>query len=124
MMVLIFSNEERSSLKLPNYQQAIVPQKKITHYLLSLTHPDGKSKANFFLKFGFKSDAWEVMAHAFINHVADHELVKTEPSPFGTRYVIEGQLITPDGRNPFVRSIWFITTEDDTPRLISAYPLE
>lgn len=110
-------------MKLPNYEQAIAPQKKITAYLLSLTHPDGKSKAQFFLKFGFTVDDWAIMAIAFINHAADHELAKIEASPFGIRYVIEGELITPDGRNPPVRSVWFIDIGDDTPRLISAYPL-
>ncbi len=111
-------------MKLPNYEQAIVPQKKITQYLLSLTHPDGKSKAKFFLKFEFTVDSWEIMANALINHAADHELAKIEASPFGTRYVIKGRVITPDGRNPEVRAVWFISTGDDTPRLVSAYPLE
>ncbi|WP_375338976.1 DUF6883 domain-containing protein [Ancylothrix sp. D3o] len=59
-----------------------------------------------------------------MNHAADHELAKIEASPFGTRYVIEGRVITPDGRNPEVRSVWFISTGDDTPKLVSAYPLE
>ncbi len=111
-------------MKLPNYEQAIVPRKKITEYLLSLTHPEGKSKAQFFIKFGFTVDHWEIMATAFINHAADYELAKIEASPFGTRYVIEAALLTPDSRNPKVRSVWFIATGDDTPRLISAYPLE
>ncbi len=111
-------------MKLPNYERAIVPQKKITEYLLSLVHPDGKSKAKFFLKFGFTVDDWEIMATSFINHAAHHELAKIEPSPFGNRYVIEGEIISPDGTNPEVRSVWFIATGDDTPRLVSAYPLD
>ena len=46
--------EERAGLvKLPNAEQAIVESRKITHYLLSETHPDGKSKENFFSRFGF-----------------------------------------------------------------------
>jgi hypothetical protein len=111
-------------LKLPNYEQAIVSQKKITKYLLSLTHPDGKSKAKFFLRFGFTENDWETMAIALINHATHHELAKIEESPFGMRYVVEGILITPDGRNPEVRSIWFIATGDNVPKLVSAYPLE
>ncbi|MCT7953795.1 DUF6883 domain-containing protein [Laspinema palackyanum] len=111
-------------MKLPNYKQAIVPQTKITQYLLSLTHPDGKSKAKFFLNFGFEVDSWEIMANALINHAANHELAKIEASPFGTRYVIEGRVMTPDGRNPQLRSVWFISSGDDIPRLVTAYPLE
>ncbi|MDY6807031.1 MAG: hypothetical protein SXA11_24915 [Cyanobacteriota bacterium] len=111
-------------MKLPNYQFAVVPQKKITEYLLSLTHPDGKSKAKFFLRFGFSVDAWEEMAKALRCHGTDHELAKIEESPFGTRYVVEGELLGADGRTPLVRSIWFIETGESIPRLVSAYPLE
>ncbi|MDB9515317.1 hypothetical protein PN499_29375 [Kamptonema animale CS-326] len=60
-------------MKLPHYERAVVPQKKITEYLLSLTHRDGKSKANFFLRFGFSVYDWEVMAIALLRHAADHE---------------------------------------------------
>jgi hypothetical protein len=90
-------------LKLPNYERAVVPQKKITEYLLSLTHCDGSSKAKFFLRFGFSVGAWEVMATALLRHAVDHQLAKIEESPFGTRYVIEGEMLAPDGRTPFVR---------------------
>lgn len=109
-------------MKLPNYERAVIPQKKITEYLLSLTHRDGSSKAKFFLRFGFSVDAWEVMATALLRHATDHELAKIEESPFGTRYVIEGEMLAPDDRTPFVRSVWFIESGGETPRLVSAYP--
>jgi hypothetical protein len=41
-------------MKLPNVAQAAVAQEKITGYLLSSTHRDGKHKAVFFMSFGFK----------------------------------------------------------------------
>lgn len=40
-------------MKLPNAELAIVPEQKITLYLLDPTHPVGGSKASFFLRFGF-----------------------------------------------------------------------
>jgi hypothetical protein len=39
-------------MKLPNHEHALVPQEKITGYLLSLTHRDGRHKAAFFVSFG------------------------------------------------------------------------
>ncbi|NJP11194.1 MAG: hypothetical protein HC866_18385 [Leptolyngbyaceae cyanobacterium RU_5_1] len=111
-------------MKLPNYENAIVPQAKVTNYLLSLTHPDGSSKARFFIRFGFSANSWEVLASALYNHAAAHEVVKVEASPFGTRYVIEGKLITPDHRNPMIRAVWFIGNEEAIPRFATAYPLE
>lgn len=43
---------------LPNAEKAVVPRAKIVGYLLSNTHPSGKSKAEFFSSFGFSSEAW------------------------------------------------------------------
>ena len=40
-------------MQLPNADKAVVDQKKIQEYLLSKTHPDGWSKAQFFSSIGF-----------------------------------------------------------------------
>ena len=56
--------------------------------------------------------------------ISSNEVTKIEERPpFGVHYVIEGSLITPDGRNPNVRVIWIYDDGGDTPRLVSAYPL-
>jgi hypothetical protein len=46
-------------MKLPNINRAVVPEGKITRYLLSLGHRDGQHKAAFFRSFGFRLEAWE-----------------------------------------------------------------
>ena len=110
-------------MKLPNHDQAIVPREKIVDYLLSPSHRDGHSKATFFFSFGFSVVAWQTLADALRRHSADHDVAKIEPSPYGTRYVIEGELDAPDGRTPTVRVVWFIDTGEAIPRLATAYPL-
>jgi lysophospholipid acyltransferase (LPLAT)-like uncharacterized protein len=40
-------------LKLPNYENAVISETKITGYLLSTKHRDGRSKAEFFTRLGF-----------------------------------------------------------------------
>jgi len=40
-------------MKLPNAHLAVVPERKITLYLLNPAHSAGGSKAVFFLRFGF-----------------------------------------------------------------------
>ncbi|MCX6028453.1 MAG: hypothetical protein NT169_04005 [Chloroflexi bacterium] len=110
-------------MKLPNGDRAIVPQQKITGYLLSFNHRDGRSKAAFFSRFGFSADAWQGLAKALRQHAVDHEVSRVEDSPFGTRYVVEGVIITPDQRDPVIRSIWFIETDNEIPRFVTAYPL-
>ena len=111
-------------MKLPNYERALVPQAKITAYLLSLNHEDGRSKARFFMSFGFAVEQWQTLAEALLAHAAAHEVAKIEPSPFGLRYVIEGIISTPDGRTPQIRTVWFIENGEERARFVTAYPLE
>ena len=76
-------------MKLPNYENAIVPRAKIVEYLLSPTHRDGRSKAAFFTRYGFSVDRWEEFAAALLRHAAGHAIAKIEDSPFGAWYIIE-----------------------------------
>lgn len=110
-------------MRLPNHEQAIVPQPKITDYLLSFTHRDGRSKAMFFTRFGFSVAVWMEFARALRQHAAQHDVVATEDTPFGTSYAVEGALPTPDGRAPHVRVVWFIDAGEGVPRLVTAYPV-
>ncbi len=111
------------SMKLSMAGTIEIPKEKITDYLLSKTHWDGRHKAAFFRAFGFTVEAWDLLVNALHKHVADHEVVKKENSPFGIRYVVEGKMEVPDGRAPTVRSVWFIGTGEDVLRLVTAYPL-
>ena len=110
-------------MTLPGIERAVIPRRKVVDYLLSPTHPEGRGKAAFFRHFGFRPEAWDVLAGALRRHAAEHEVAREEPSPFGTRYVVEGIMETPSGRTPRVRSVWFIDEEDGVPRLVTAYPL-
>jgi hypothetical protein len=111
-------------MKLPEHEQAVVSERKITGYLLSLSHRDGRSKAAFFMRFGFTLNDWPVLAAALRRHAAEHEVAATETTAFGTNYVVEGPLLVPDGRSPHVRVVWFIATDERIPTLATAYPLK
>lgn len=43
---------------LPNKEGAYVDHVKIRDYLLAPTHPDGRGKAEFFMRRGFRSERW------------------------------------------------------------------
>ena len=62
-------------------------------------------------------------AEALRSHGAICEVAKVENSPFGVRYILEGELATPDGRNPVVRSVWFIERGEYAPKLVTVYPV-
>lgn len=100
-------------MKLPNIGLAVVAEEKVVDYLLSDAHRDGRHKAMFFKRFGFTIQAWEGLASALREHAVEHDITRVEVSPYGHRYVIEGSIRSPDGRHPFIRSIWFIEAGED-----------
>ena len=111
-------------MKLPHAARAVVPGRKITHYLLSTTHRDGQHKGVFFRGFGFTSEDWQALATALLQHARTYDVIEITPTPFGQNYVVEGPLPAPDGRAPRVRVVWFIANGAETATLATAYPLD
>lgn len=70
-------------MKLPNVQSAAVPERKITQYLLNPAHPAGGSKAAFFLRFGFSTAAWQLLAEALIRHARENKVVTVDQTAHG-----------------------------------------
>ncbi len=110
--------------QLPNAGNAAIDGTKVRDYLLSDTHVYGKSKAAFFRRFGFERERWEDLRGAIRQHAVKNAVTTTEETTFGTKYVVEGPFETPDGRRPWVRSVWFVSAGHQTPRLVTVYPLE
>lgn len=111
-------------MMLPNAHLALVERAKITEYLLNVEHRNGASKARFFAGFGFELRAWETLANALREHGQSYEVSRTRQTLWGPRYEIEGELSTPDGRRPSIRTVWQLDDGEIAPRLITAYPLE
>ena len=109
-------------VRLPGSEQALVEREKITEYLLSTTNPSGRSKASFFLRFGFDADSWQDFAEALRRQGSVHEVVRTVETNHGLRYYVDGVIETPDGRNPGIRTVWQVDVESNYPRLITAHP--
>ncbi|HEU0039339.1 MAG TPA: hypothetical protein VFR76_08700 [Verrucomicrobiae bacterium] len=110
-------------MKLPNAQLATVPERKVTHYLLNPAHPAGGSKASFFLRHGFTMADWQRPAEALLRQARENEVVATEQTPHGVRYVVDGPLTAPDGTSLNVRTAWYINPGSDAPRFVTALPL-
>ncbi|MDE0632200.1 MAG: hypothetical protein OXH73_11920 [Caldilineaceae bacterium] len=109
-------------MRLPNAHLAQIDRQKITDYLLSSVSPRGRGKADFFQRFGFRTERWEEFADVLKRQAASHEVVKVVETPYGPRYLVDGAIETPDGRNPWVRTVWQIDLGHDYPRFITAYP--
>ena len=111
-------------MKLPYADRIEVPRTKVVQYLLSSTHRAGKGKAAFFSAHGFTVSTWEDLAKALQQHARDNTVMLTQDTEFGTRYVIEGPLAAPNGRQLQVRTVWFIDEGGQRPRFVTAYPLK
>lgn len=108
-------------MNLPNAELAKVEREKITKYLLNPAHRHSASKARFFSSFGFRPEAWDVLAAALRELGQQNDVTRKKDTPFGPRYEIEGVLPAPDGREPRNRSVWQFDEGEVAPRLITAY---
>jgi hypothetical protein len=111
-------------MRVPGIERAEISEAKIVRYLLSTTHRAGKSKAIFFMEFGFDPQRWEELAIALKEHAINNEITREEKTIFGTRYVVEGMLRAPDGTSLNVRTAWFMDDDGEIPRFITAHPLK
>jgi hypothetical protein len=108
--------------RLPNAERAFVDSAKLTEYLLNPDHPVGGDKAAYFARFGFHRSACRVLEIALLAHVVDGDLVEDSETLYGLQYAVEGRLVTPDQRNPIVRTVWMVAFGEDRPRFATAYP--
>ncbi len=108
----------------PGAASAFVAAAKTRDYLLDTMHPDGHDKAVLFASFGFRREDWQTLSAALARHPVDNPVLRQVTSDFGTKYVVRCNLVSPDGRNPCVQSVWMIDKGAAVPRLISAYGAE
>ena len=109
-------------MKVPNCQNAEVPESKILDYLLSLQHPEGGPKARFFFGCGFTIEAWNDLASALTKQVNENNYVNVEEGKYGTKYTVVASIESPKGLTTAVKTIWMVAKGTQHPRLITAYP--
>jgi hypothetical protein len=108
-------------MALPITGRLRVDEAKIVGYLLN--HSNSQGKAAFFL-LGFRAEAWAELANALKQLARSNSVVAAVDSPYGTRYSVDGELQSPSGKRPRVRSVWIREGDADEVRLITAYPVK
>ncbi len=109
-------------MKLPNRERAIISSEKLTKYLLSTEHRRGGSKARLLKHFGYSEENWKELANDIRTYHLETEIDRVRHTPYGSRYEIVAELLTPRGRGLRMRTIWQIDDGDDVPRLITMIP--
>jgi hypothetical protein len=107
-----------------DWPNAVVPEAKIVRYLLDSDHPEGGSKAKFFLEGGFSVDQWRSLAAALVATAASSVNRVDIPTPYGVKCVMDSDLTFPNGVKRLVRTVWIVETGETVPRFVTAYPLE
>ncbi len=100
----------------------LITEAKVLEYLLNAEHPFGKSKAAYFTRFGFSLDAHVVLLEALLAHPDSNQIIAVQENNFGTKSIVQCTLRTPDGRDPCIRSVWFLEKGSKLQRLVTAYP--
>lgn len=111
-------------MKLPNASLALVEREKITEYLLNREHPDNGGKADFFIGLGFSLNEWEILAESLRRVARFSGVSRSMESAHGKKYIVEGDLQTPSGKTPKVRTVWIVDAGESIARLVTAYPHE
>ena len=109
-------------VKLPNRDKAYIQSSKLIGYLLSETHPDGKSKAKLLRAVGFNQTNIDMLEQGLLSIAQNQDVKEIISSPHGVKYVIEGNLPTPLGGFVFLLTVWIIDKGQETPRFVTAYP--
>jgi hypothetical protein len=67
-------------VKLPRFQHAVVPKAKLLGYLLSPTHEDGRTKADWLARFGFTPANWKILAESLKRRAHEYDVENIEDS--------------------------------------------
>lgn len=108
-------------MRVPNAHSALISESKLREYLLSPEHPVGRYKARFFRSLGYSRDDVDRLA-ADLRNTLSNEVEDTAEVEFGTKYVVHGDLLSPNGATTPIVTVWIIITGEDVPKLVTAYP--
>ena len=111
-------------MEVPSGYQLEVSKAKVVDYLMNERHPDGRSKAKFFLAQGFVSENWNLLATILKEHYLTALSVHKERIIWGEVHIVEAPLHPKSGRMRLIRTVWVIENESQLVRLVTAYPIK
>ena len=109
-------------MSLPNADQVLIPLRKLTDYLLDDTHHRGMAKARYLRSYGFTSHDVHLLEGALRSIAMTGDLVETQVTEHGTKYIVIGVSTTPTGRMIRLRTVWIVEPAEQRPRFVTAYP--
>lgn len=109
------------NVKVPYKNKAFVKEEKVLGYLLNIAHPDGGSKAVFFRSKGFNETNVNIFKKQILSVIHNQEIENTGNSPHGKKYIVKGDISTPNGDIITIRTIWIVINNTRKPSFVTAY---
>lgn len=105
-------------MKIP--ENAIIPEPKITKYLLVFKQRNDKSK--YLAQAGFTLDNWQLLKIAIVKLIQEYEAIEDLTDEYGTYYQVMGQLEGLNNHNLSVVTIWLKRKIDHKFQFITLKP--
>ncbi|MBL4825487.1 MAG: hypothetical protein MK515_01265 [SAR324 cluster bacterium] len=91
--------------------------------MLNDFHQVGQSKSQYFQSVGFSVSRHFQLKAELLRLAKTGKVSSVIPNPHGVKYVVDGNIHSPQGKMIKLRSIWIIEIDQSFPRLVTAYPL-
>jgi hypothetical protein len=108
-------------MNLRNIKTTVIEREKLVDYLLSPFHSKGRGKAEFFHTLGYDQFSWRSLERD-IRALGSRDLVYVEDTSYGSKYVADGEIVGPNGRTAWVRTVWIVYFGTDVLKFLTAYP--
>ena len=111
----------RAADLLPNYDKAVVDERKLIDYALNPDHPIGGDKARRFkAALGYDIYNADQLIPMIREQLKNNPAIPGLADKHGQRYSVDMELTGPTG-TAIVRTAWITDVDDEVPRLISIY---
>lgn len=115
------NSQKRAKDVMPNVDDPIISEAKLTEYLLNPNHPRGGDKARVYkAALGFEQEDAMMLADALRVGLASGAWIDRSATEYGTEHVVDIAITGKNGYVKIVRSRWVYDIGSDFPRLITA----
>lgn len=97
----------------------LIPDAKLTQYLLVLRPEDDKSK--FLAQAGFTQDNPDQLKQGIFSLIQTHDAVSDRQDNYGTYYLVEGPILGPHG-TLLVVTVWIERAKDGIIQFVTLKP--
>jgi uncharacterized protein DUF6883 len=108
-------------VKLPHAEDVHIDEAKVRGYLLSASHPIGRSKARVFAALGFNPGSPAAFIAELRRLAATEEVSEHVETSFGRKYTVHGHLQGPVGSRS-VATVWLLEHGQKRVRLVTVRP--